>query len=128
MKCLIHTVMDVLASNSWCLDCCPLHVADLAMALELSGLCLKSLLDMVWIAVMVLTVLNTGHVMGVLLGKDFLMLDGLDGSMVVVLVDLSVNDLLGLLLLGTMNPLMFNGRVYALMDGSVVLSISGEEV
>lgn len=47
--------------------------------------------------------------------------------MVVVLVDLPVNDLLSLLVVGSLDVLPYNGRVNDLVDRRVGLAISSQE-
>jgi hypothetical protein len=63
-----------------------------------------------------------------LLRKDFPVLDGLNGSMIVVLVDFTFDCSLDILLLWSENSLMFDSWVHSLMDSAFMLSIPGEKV
>jgi len=74
------------------------------------------------------TVLNAGDLGGVLFGKNLTVCDGLDGCVVMVLVDFAV-DSLGLLVeLAASYVLLLDGWVDGLVDSGVMLSILGEEV
>lgn len=61
------------------------------------------------------------------LWQDFLVADRLDRYVVVVLVDLPVNDLLSLLVVGSLDVLPYNGWVNDLVDRCVGLAISSQE-
>ena len=56
------------------------------------------------------------------------MLNRLDGGVVVILVDLTVNYALDILLFSSGDLLVLDCWVYSLMDGSLMLFISGVEV
>ena len=61
------------------------------------------------------------------LWQDFLVANRLDRNVVVVLVDLPVNDLLSLLVVGSLDVLPYNGWVNGLVDRCVGLAISSQE-
>jgi hypothetical protein len=71
--------------------------------------------------------LNGGNVGLMGLWQDFLVADRLDRNVVVVLVDLPVNDLLSLLVVGSLDVLPYNGWVNDLVDRRVGLTISSQE-
>jgi len=104
-----------------------LSLTNFAGVLELSSLGIKSLLYVVVVAVVDLLVLDSSEVVRMLLWKNLLVLDWLDGSVVVILVDLTINSSSGLLMSGLGNVLVGNSWVDSLVDGGVMLSILGEE-
>lgn len=61
------------------------------------------------------------------LGQDFLIADRLDRNMVVVLVDLPINDLLSLLMVGSLDMFPHNSWVDGLMNRCIGLAISSQE-
>lgn len=71
--------------------------------------------------------LNGSNVGPMGLWQDFLVADRLDRNVVMVLVDLPVNDLLSLLVVGSLDVLPYNGRVNDLVDRRVGLAISSQE-
>jgi len=104
-----------------------LGVADFTGVLELRTLLLEPLLDMIIVAVTMLAFFNTDNVMGVFLGKDFSILDWLNRSVVMVLVNLAVHYFGGILVVCAGNMLVGDSGVDCLMDGSVMLSVLGKE-
>jgi len=105
-----------------------LGLANLTGVLELSALSLKSLSHMGIVAVVDFPVLGADQVVGVLFWENLTVLDGLDGGVEVILVDLTVDDLLSFLVLCASDMIIHNGRVDSLVDGGLVLSILGKEV
>jgi len=124
---LVDVVVDVLASNGWGGGGSGSGLADLAGAAELVLLGLDSLSDVVIVAVTELAGLDADLVVDVLLWEDLLVLDWLDGGVVMILVNLAVNDLLCLLVLGLGDVLVHDGWVDSLADGGVVVTILAEE-
>jgi hypothetical protein len=55
-------------------------------------------------------------------------LNGLNGGVVVVLMDITVNCLLDIFLFRSKDSLVLNSWVHRLVGGSLMLSISGEEI
>jgi len=125
---LVDVVVNVLARQGWCSGRSVLSLSDLFGALELSSLSLESLSHVLIVAVVDLAVLSANQVVRVLLRKNLTVLDGLDGGVVVILVNLAVDDLLGFLVLGAGDVLILNSWVHCLVDSGFVLSILGEEV
>lgn len=54
-------------------------------------------------------------------------MDRLDGGVMVVLVNLTVDRLGDILVTGVVDMLFLDGRVHGLVDGGIMLSILGEE-
>lgn len=124
---LVNMVVNVLAGNGGRRNLGVRNLSHLTGVLELRRLGRDALLHVLRVAVLVLAVLDGSHGVRVLLGEDLLVLDGLDGGVEVVLVDLAVDNLLGLLLLLSVDALLLDGGVDALVDGGVMLAILGEE-
>lgn len=119
-----------------------LRVVDGARVLELGLLSSEAVLDVRVIAVLELAVLNTGHVVRVLFWENLTVMDRLDGGVMVVLVNLTVDRLGDILVTGVVDMLFLDGRVHSLqpvrrdqqggegtylVDGGIMLSILGEE-
>lgn len=92
---LVDMVVAVLTSDDGSLGVSVCSLALLAGALELGSLLVKLRLDGSGVAVVVLAVLDRGGPVGVLLGQNLTVLDGLDGRVVVVLVNLTVDGTFG---------------------------------
>jgi len=124
---LVDVVVDVLTSNcgTGCLSV--LSISYCTGVFELSGLVGESLLDMVIIAVLDVAVLNSNHVVAMLLWENLAILHRLDGSVVVILVDLTVDGGLLLIVLSTSDVLICDGWVDGLVYGGIVLSIAVEK-
>lgn len=122
---LMDVMVNVLASNGW-LDTLgdPRPSLD-ASALELARLLFETSLDGSGITVVVLTNLDGCHVVDVLLGQNLLVLDGLDGGVVMVLVDLTVDGGLHILVAGLDNLLLDDSGSYLLVDGGIVMTSLG---
>ena len=104
-------MVDMLTSNSWVNWSSVLSLANLTGILELRSLSIESLLYMVIIAMVDLLLLDSSEVVGMLLWKNLLILDWLDGSVMVILVDLTINGSGGLLMSGLANVLVGNSWV-----------------
>jgi len=125
---LVYVVVNVLASDAWCSSACVLCIGDFAGVLELSLLSCKTLLDVRVIAVLDVAVLDTGHLVAVFFRKNFTVLDRLNGSVVVILVNLAVYGGGDILVSGRSDVFLLNGGVDSLVDSGIVLSVLGEEV
>jgi len=123
----VHVMMNVLSSDSGRCSLGVLSVSNCASALELSGLSLEALLDVIVIAVLHFAGLDTGHLMGVLLWENLAILDRLHRCVVVILMDLAVNCSANVLLLSLGDVLVGDSWVYSLVNGGVVLSIFVKE-
>lgn len=106
---LVHVVMDVLASNDWCDRVSLLGRPLCTGTLELCTLLLEASFDGFWITMLMLTVLHRDDVMLMLLGKNFAVLDRLHRSMVMVLMDLTINGCRGLFVADFANFFFHNG-------------------
>jgi len=95
-----------------------LYVSYGASVLELSLLGLETVADVFVVAVLDVAFFDLAHVVGVLFWEDFGVLDGLDGGVVMVLVDFAVDDLGCVLMLGAGYVFVCDGWVDGL--GSLV--------
>lgn len=111
---LVHVVMDVLTCDRGVGGGGVLGVADSAGILELGLFGGEALLHMVMVAVLDIAVFSASHFMRVLLGHHRLVLDGLDGDMVVIMVKFTVNSRLDVLILGASDVLVGDGGVDSL--------------
>ena len=93
-----------------------------SLVTELSSLLLETGTDGGVITVVDLTGLSGGDAVGVLLGKNLTILDGLDRGVVVVDVDFLVDGGLGLLDARLLDSLLDDGRSDLLVDGRVLVS------
>lgn len=118
----LTVVVDVLASNDRCLLRDNLLLTLDTLVTELSTLLLKTSSDGGVVAVVDVTLLNTRHTVRMLLGKHFAVLHGLNGGVVVVLVDLLVDSHLGLLNAGLVDGLLHDGRCNLFVDGGVIVT------
>jgi hypothetical protein len=121
-------VVDVLAANGGS-DALALGlVLDDTLITELRLLLHKVLLDGVVVTVVKLTVLDGTQLGSVRLGEHLAVLHGLDGAVVVVLVDLLVDRGDDLLVHVRLHGLVDNGRGDSLMDSGVMVAGAGSEV
>jgi len=125
---LVDVMVNVLTSNRWCSCAGLLGVTDGAGVLELSLLSRETVLDVRIIAVLDIAVLNTCHLVGVLLREHLSVLDGLNRGVVVVLVNLAVYRGGDIFVSGGCDVFLLNGGVDGLVDSGVMLSVLGEEV
>lgn len=119
--------MDVLASNDRCNGVRLLFLYT-TRALELSCFLLKAGLDRFWIAVLEVTLLSTHHLVGVLLWQDLAVLHRLNGGMVVVLMNLTIDDSLSLFV--TLLDDVLNDHSWGnfLVDSGIMLTSLGPVV
>lgn len=121
----MNVVVNVLASNHGCNSVCVGRLSDDTLILELSSLTSETCLDLSSVAVLESAVLNGDEVVGVLLRKDLTVGNGLDGGVVVVLVNLLVDGSGDLLVLGRSDGLVKNSGCNALVDGGIVVTSLG---
>lgn len=88
-------------------------------ALELTSLLLETSLDGSRIAVAVFTGLDRGHLVLVLFGEDLTVLHRLDGGVVVVLMNLTVDGFLHILVARLHHLLLHDGGSNLLVHGGV---------
>lgn len=122
---LVNVMVDVLASNHRCDSVCVNSFGDDTLILELSSLAGEAGLDLSSVSVLESAVLNSDEVVGVLLGKDLTVGDGLYGGVVVVLVNLLVDGGSDLLVLSRSDGLVENSGCDALVDSGVVVTSLG---
>jgi len=123
----MDVVVDVLASNGWIGRRGVLGISDSTSILELGLLSCETLLDVLIVAVLQVTSLNAGHLVVMLLWENLAVLDRLNGGVVVILVNLSVNSCGDILMLGACDVLLSDSRVDGLVDCGIMLSILVEE-
>lgn len=111
---LVDVVVDVLASNVGVGSCGVLCGTDFTAVLELCCFGCKTILHMFVVAVLDVAVLNTGNVVIVLLWENLSVLDGLNGGMMVVLVDLTIHGSGNILLSSGSDLLVLHRRVDSL--------------
>ena len=119
---LMYVVVNVFSSNHWCHGVGLLGTTLYPCILELCTLLFETCFDGLFIAVMVLPMLDGNNVMFVLFGKDFAVFDWLDGGMVVVLVHLTVNGSLSFFMANLCDLLVHNGRRHFLVDSGVMVT------
>ena len=113
---LVNVVVDVLADDILAGRLRVLNISNITSVLELSILFCKTLPDVVVISVLDLTLLNCSQVVCVLFGEDLLVFDGLDSSVVVILVNFAVYSLGCTFVLGTGNVLICDSWVDSLWN------------
>lgn len=123
----MHMVVDMLASNDWLSSSLVLTLDTSGGVLEACLLSSELLLHLVGIVVLEVAVLDTNKVVVVLLWENLCVLDGLDGSMVVILVNLLVDGSGDAVFLLTSHGLVDDCRVDFLVHSSVMLAILVDE-
>jgi len=91
---LVDMMMNMLAFDSWGCRSGVSCLVSCAGVSEAGSLTFELLFGLTNVVMLELSLLNGAHVVSVLLWEDFLMLDGLDGGVIVVLMDLTVNSFL----------------------------------
>lgn len=141
---LVDVVVNVLTSDGGGGSAGVLGLIDFTSILELGTLGFEALLYVVLVAVLDVAVLDTCHLVGVLLWENLLVGDGLDRGVVVVLVNFTVDGGGNIFVSGWGDGLVGDGWVYGLeivrisrlrmgrriylVDSGVMLSILVEEV
>jgi len=125
---LMDVVVDVLATDGGSLALAVGVSIHNALVLELGLLLNKVALGSVMVAVVKLAVLDGAELSSVLFRKDLTILDGLNGTVVMVLVYLLIDRGLNLLMRVGLDDLMLDSRSNSLVDGCVVVSRLGHEV
>jgi hypothetical protein len=119
-------VMDMLARGDWKGGLSVVGLVCCGGVLELGSFTSDKVFRLTLVVVMKLAVFNWNHVVGVLLGKKFLVLQRLHGCVVMVLVDLTVDGLRDVLMASGLDGLGGHGRVYNLLNVGVVAMSAGE--
>jgi len=105
-----------------------LCLADCVGILELGLLSSKAFFNVGVVAVLEVAMFDIGHLVSVLFWEYLAVLDGLDGSVMVVLMNFSIDGRGGLLVSSGLDSLVLHSGVDFFVDGSFMLSILGEEV
>lgn len=113
---LVHVVVNVLSCDSCAGRLCVSFGTDFAGVLELCPFRFKAFPDMRVIAVLDVSVLYTAHVVGVFFGKDLTIFDGLNGGVVVILMDFTVDGCCYILVSCGSDLFVLNGWVDGLNE------------
>jgi hypothetical protein len=111
---LVDVVVDLFASHGGVCGGGVLHVTDWPCVRELGCFDGETILDVGIISVLDVLVFNAGYVVAVVLWKNLAVCDGLDGCVVVVLMDFTINGCEDVLVLGTGDILALNCWVHCL--------------
>jgi hypothetical protein len=125
---LMDVVVDMLTTNGSSLALAVGVSIYNALILELSLLLNKIALGGVVVAVVKFAVLDSSELSSVLFRENLTILDGLNGAVVMILVNLLVNRSLNLLMGVRLNDLMLDSRSNSLVDSCVVVPRLGHEV
>ena len=117
----VNVVVNVLASNDWG-DGVGLFLVHSAVALELSRFLFEAGFDSLGIAMLMVTLLDGDDVVMMFLGKDFTVKDGLNGGVVMVLMDFTVDGGRGLFVTLLDDVLVHDGGSNLLVDGGVMVT------
>lgn len=123
---LVDVMMNVFALDSGSSRGVVSGFVGVGRVFELGCLSLKSQTSLVIITVMELPVDGVFHHMVMLLGEDLLMLDGLDGGVIVILVDFAVDSFLDLLMVSGLHVLAGDGWSNVLGDVGGVTSLTSD--
>jgi len=124
---LVDVVVHVFSTNGGLDGTSRLALHAGGLVVELCGLTDMEVLVLGVVAMLELTVLNVAGTVVVLLRQDFLVVDRLYGSVVVVLVNFLVDRWVNSLLLLLVNSLVGDSWVHALVDLGVVLAILADK-
>ena len=111
---LVYVVMDMLSCYCWSGGRGVLSFADCAGVLELCFLGGQTFIDVVIVSMLDVSVLHIMYLVAVLFWKNFTMLDGLDGGVMMVLMDFTIYGGGGILMLSTGDTLVLNSGVDSL--------------
>ena len=125
---LVYMMMNVLASNSGSSTLAVSGSIYMTLVLEAGLLFDQVPLDRIVVTVIKFAVLNCAKFGSVLLGKNLTVLDRLDCTVVVVLVDFFVNSSLNFLVNMGLDNLMLYSRGNSFMDSGVMMSRLGHKV
>ena len=125
---LVDVMVHVLTANSWSLAGGVLALDTLGGVLELGRGLVQLAVDIALVAMLEVAVLNTDQVVVVLLWENLSVLDWLDGSVVVVLVNLLVDGSGDVVVVGAGDSLVLDCWCNLLVDGGVVVTSLGHKV
>jgi hypothetical protein len=92
--------------------------------LILKLLCLERnlLFGVVMVAMVELSMIDSADVVVMLLGKNLLVMDWLNGVMVMILMNFPIDSRVYFLMLGRLDSLMLHGRIYCLVHGGIMFA------
>lgn len=125
---LVHMVVDVLTSYSWCSGLCASLWGSDVLIFELGGLSFQLTGHVLLISMFDFSVLNSFQVVVMLFREDFSILNRLYRGMIVILVNLLVNRCLNFFMSRWKGGIMRYTWGDLLMNGSIVLSRFGHKV
>ena len=96
-----------------------------ARVFELSSLLFQTGLDSLWVAMLMVTLLDAHHVVGVLLWQNLAVLHRLHGGVIVVLMDLTIDGGGSLLMTLLNDVLVGHGGCHLLMDSGIMVTSLG---
>lgn len=126
--CLVDMMVDVLASDGRGSGLSVVGFLDTLMVLEVTEFGSESLLGLMLVLVVEFSFFGGQDVVGMLLRKSFLVRQRLNGGVVVMLMNLTVNSLGGFLVEVRLDGLSSDGGVDRLIDGGVVAPVAGDLV
>ena len=119
---LMDMMMNMLASNDWCYRMGLFGASVGTCVLELHTFLLKTCLDGLRIAVLVLAVLDRNNIVRVLFWQDFTILHRLHGRVVMILMHFTVDGRGGLFVSVPLYLLVYYSRGNFLMNGCVMMT------
>jgi hypothetical protein len=125
---LVDVVVDMLAANRWGYALALCGGLDAPLVPELGLLLSKVPLDVVVVTVIELAVLDCAELGSVCLWKNFTVLHGLNGAVIVILVNLLVYRCDDFLMLVRLDGLVDDCRSNSLMDGGVMVAGTVSEI
>ena len=118
---LVNVMVNVLTSNDWG-DGVGLFLVHSAVALELSRFLFEAGFDSLGIAMLMVTLLDGDDVVMMFLGEDFTVKDGLNGGVIMVLMDFTVDGGRGLFVTLLDDVLVHDGGSDLLVNGGVMMT------
>lgn len=124
---LVDMMVNVLAFNDWSCRCGVSRVMSCASVPESSSITFELLSGLASVIMLELSLLNSTHVVGVFFRENFLVLNWLDGGVIVVLVDLTVNGLGHLFMTSWLYLLLCDSGSDALVDSRIMMTGLADE-
>ena len=118
---LVNVMMNMFTGNDRG-DGVSLFLGHTTVALELSRFLLEAGFDSIGIAMLMVTFLNRDDVVMMFLGKDFAVMDRLNGGVVMVLMDFTVDGSSGLLVTLLNDGLVDDSGSNLLVDSGVMVT------
>jgi len=124
---LVHVVVRVFAFHGGSRRTRVVRIMRRRSVLELCSFIVEALAGLFMVAVFEFAVLHGGWVVGVLFGKDFAVLDWLDGGVVVILVDFAVDCFCDLFVADGLDFFAGYGSADGFVDSGVVVAMVERE-